>query len=118
MVPGDTRPPFEHAHQARQILNDAEEDLREWTPRLEPVTSLAADMGANLMPASVATPGTSVIGHDTRLISEAGDSPAQSRITEHGEDLSAVNQFALSETRDISERSTQAHAEPTSTYQQ
>ncbi len=118
VVPGDTRPPFEHAHQARQILNDAEEDLREWTPRLEPVTSSATDMGANLMPASVATPAPSVTGHDAGLMSETGGSPAQSRITEHGEDLSAANQFAPSETRDISGSSTQAHAEPTSTYQQ
>jgi hypothetical protein len=32
-VPGDVRPAYAHASQARQILNDAEDDLREW--RLE-----------------------------------------------------------------------------------
>ena len=52
VVPGDTRPAFEHGHQARQVLNDAEEDLREWTPSLEPIPSAATDMGPNLMPAS------------------------------------------------------------------
>lgn len=31
MVPGDVRPPYTHAAQARQILNDAEDDLRDWT---------------------------------------------------------------------------------------
>ena len=118
VVPGDTRAPFEHGHQARQILNDAEEDLREWTPHLEPIPSAATDMGANLMPASVATPSTSVAGHDAGLISEAGGSPAQSRITEHGEDVSTANQIVSPDTRDISGSSTQAHAEPTSTYQQ
>lgn len=30
MVPGDVRPPYAHASQTRQILNDAEDDLREW----------------------------------------------------------------------------------------
>ena len=117
MVPGDTRPPFEHAHQARQILNDAEEDLREWVPNLEPIHSSATDLGANLMPASTGTPSTSVAGHETNLISEAGASPAQSRITEHGE-LSTANQIIPSDTRDVSGSSTQAHAEPTSSYQQ
>lgn len=32
MVPGDTRRVYEHAAQARQILNDAEDDLRDWQP--------------------------------------------------------------------------------------
>ncbi|AEO53867.1 hypothetical protein MYCTH_2313564 [Thermothelomyces thermophilus ATCC 42464] len=30
VVPGDVRPPYTHAAQARQVLNDAEDDLREW----------------------------------------------------------------------------------------
>ena len=51
MVPGDARPQFEHAAQARQVLNDAEEDLREWEPRLEPVQMQSQGMGTNLMPA-------------------------------------------------------------------
>ncbi len=33
------RPGFEHASQARQILNDAEDDLKDWQPELEDVTS-------------------------------------------------------------------------------
>lgn len=30
VVPGDVRPPYEGAAQTRQILNDAEDDLRDW----------------------------------------------------------------------------------------
>jgi hypothetical protein len=30
VVPGDVRPRWAHASQARQVLNDAEDDLREW----------------------------------------------------------------------------------------
>ncbi|QSZ33610.1 hypothetical protein DSL72_005178 [Monilinia vaccinii-corymbosi] len=39
IVPGNTRPAFEHAEQARQILNDAEDDLRDWQLDLEDVHS-------------------------------------------------------------------------------
>ncbi|KAL9600755.1 MAG: hypothetical protein Q9219_002996 [cf. Caloplaca sp. 3 TL-2023] len=66
VVPGDVRPAFEHAHQARQILNDAEEDLREWQPSFDPIPSAAANMGANLMPvntpASTTATEPSVVG--------------------------------------------------------
>lgn len=34
VVPGDTRPAYDNAAQARQVLNDAEDDLRDW--RAEP----------------------------------------------------------------------------------
>ena len=50
VVPGDVRPPFEHASAARQVLNDAEEDLRTWEANLEPVHSSAGNLGSNLMP--------------------------------------------------------------------
>lgn len=67
VVPGDARPPFEHAAQARQVLNDAEEDLREWIPNVEPVST--TDMASTLMPSSTQTTstvgGTSVTGTDT-----------------------------------------------------
>ena len=62
VVPGDTRPAFEQAHQARQVLNDAEEDLREWTPNLEPIPSAATALGADLMPTQAGTVATSVSG--------------------------------------------------------
>ncbi|CCT62436.1 related to meiotic expression up-regulated protein 14 [Fusarium fujikuroi] len=35
VVPGDTRVPYQHSSQARQILNDAEDDLRDWRPEAE-----------------------------------------------------------------------------------
>lgn len=68
MVPGDVRPAFEHSAQARQVLNDAEEDLREWQPSIDPVPSSASEMGANLMPPSTtggqSTVDSSVAGGD------------------------------------------------------
>ncbi|KAL8679862.1 MAG: hypothetical protein Q9186_003882 [Xanthomendoza sp. 1 TL-2023] len=71
VVPGDVRPAFEHSPQARQVLNDAEEDLREWQPSLDPIPSSATDMGTNLMPASVmGAPSTaegSVVGGEDQM---------------------------------------------------
>ncbi|OJD18996.1 hypothetical protein AJ78_01024 [Emergomyces pasteurianus Ep9510] len=52
LVPGDTRGAYQHADQARQVLNDAEQDLRGWEASLEPVHSAATGMGVNLMPTS------------------------------------------------------------------
>lgn len=34
-MPGDERQPYTHSAQARQILNDAEDDLRDWQPEPE-----------------------------------------------------------------------------------
>lgn len=66
IIPGDARPAFEHVDQARQILNDAEEDLREWEPNLEPIPSSAEGLGHNLMPAESSTVGgSSVAGTET-----------------------------------------------------
>jgi hypothetical protein len=48
VVPGDARPPFAHGAEARQIINDAEEDLREWQLDLEPIDHKALE--SNLMP--------------------------------------------------------------------
>ena len=72
VVPGDTRPAFEHGSQARQILNDAEEDLREWTPNLEPIHSSATEMGVNLMPAQASTAATSTSGQEEEMTAGRG----------------------------------------------
>ncbi|GKT99688.1 sphingolipid long chain base-responsive protein lsp1 [Fusarium langsethiae] len=49
VVPGDTRGAYQHSSQARQILNDAEDDLRDWRPEPEgfstPVQSRSPTLG-------------------------------------------------------------------------
>ena len=104
IVPGDTRPAFEHGHQARQVLNDAEEDLREWTPNLEPIPSAATEMGVNLMPSQAGTAATSVSGQDEGQRAIAG------AIT--------MDQLESPEHRQTSASSTVAHPEAASSYQQ
>mgnify|MGYP003623111280 CR=1 FL=1 len=49
VVPGDVRQPFPHANDARQVLNDAEQELQMWQPNLEPVR-MSGGLGAILMP--------------------------------------------------------------------
>ena len=105
-MPGDTRPAFEHAHQARQVLNDAEEDLREWTPSLEPVSSAASDLGPNLMPSSPQQVGQV----------EAG-SPVQQRISGGEEGTSNAGQLASPDSRDVSASSTIVQPELSTGYQ-
>lgn len=91
VVPGDTRPAFEHAAQARQVLNDAEEDLRDWQPNLEPIQSAAGSMGANLMPTSAGTTGaSSVVGHNEGSVQ--GDLPVESSVT-GGNHYTSESQF-------------------------
>lgn len=39
-MPGDVRAPFEYAPQARQVLNDAEDDLKDWRLELDDLSQL------------------------------------------------------------------------------
>ena len=108
VVPGDNRLPFQHGHQARQILNDAEEDLREWAPDLEPVPSAASAIGVNLMPTTAPTEdGTN------RQEDFSSHSPVESRNT-GGEN----SQLEPAERREVSGSSTVAQPELSTGYQQ
>lgn len=40
VVPGDVRVPFGHGSQARQVMNDAEDDLKDWRLELDDLPSL------------------------------------------------------------------------------
>lgn len=57
VVPGDAHPPFAGAEESRQVLNDAEDDLRNYQLHVEPITSNAGNLGVGAMPgAPVAAP--------------------------------------------------------------
>lgn len=62
VVPGDVRQPFAHTNDARQVLNDAEQELQAWQPNLEPIHSSAGGLGTNLMPNDDVT----TAGHTTQ----------------------------------------------------
>lgn len=68
IVPGDSHPAFEGTEAGRQILNDAEDELRAWQPDLEPVHTTAGSLGAGAMPGAAAGAGPG-----SRYGSEAGE---------------------------------------------
>lgn len=85
VIPGDIRGSYEHTNQARQILNDAEDDLKDWQPELEDVNS-NAHLHNNLLPGQHHQVSDSVSGEDSILHHEqhAGNSgvgPDGSRIS-------------------------------------
>ncbi|WEW58074.1 hypothetical protein PRK78_003541 [Emydomyces testavorans] len=50
LVPGEERKPYEAAEQGKQILEDAEQELRSWEPSMEPVPSSAQEIGPGMLP--------------------------------------------------------------------
>ncbi|KAF2747184.1 long chain base stimulates phosphorylation [Sporormia fimetaria CBS 119925] len=67
IVPGDAHPAFEGMDAGRQILNDAEDDLRNWQPNMEPILSTAGALSVGAMPGGSgrAGPGSVVQGSET-----------------------------------------------------
>ncbi|CUS12606.1 unnamed protein product [Tuber aestivum] len=72
VVPGDTHEPFNSERQARQILYDAEEDLRIWTLNLEEVPTQAHSVVGGVLDGKAAA--TSSLAPRT---AELGNHPAQ-----------------------------------------
>ncbi|KAI9876519.1 MAG: hypothetical protein M1830_006324 [Pleopsidium flavum] len=129
VVPGDARPAFEHTNQARQILNDAEEDLRDWQPHLEPIPSAATNMGPNLMPSSTGTGAPSSVGAmEPPEPPVHGASPSEVPISQMGageEQYHPIQQQLSPEARDVSGNTAVHHStyggseagQPTGNYQ-
>jgi len=82
VIPGDTRPAYQNSSQARQVLNDAEEDLRDWVAELEDVPSNAGNLETNLMPRAEQAPA--VPTHSVPV------TPTTSGHIEHSRDLSST----------------------------
>jgi hypothetical protein len=62
IVPGDVHPPFAEIESARQVLTDAEDDLRRYQLNVEPIHSNAGNLGVGAMPgATTGATGTSVV---------------------------------------------------------
>ncbi|KKY24213.1 putative sphingolipid long chain base-responsive protein pil1 [Diplodia seriata] len=57
IVPGEAHPTYGSESTGRDILNDAEDELRAWQPRYEPITTSAASLGSNAMPTSTSSGG-------------------------------------------------------------
>lgn len=76
VVPGEEQRAYPHGAQARQILNDAEDDLRDWQPELDD-QHLAVSHSVEKSPIQLQSPTMSSIGGDQptapRQITAASD---------------------------------------------
>ena len=61
IVPGEERAPVsrEYEEAAREVLNDAELGLKNWTSNVQPIHSTAGQMGSNAMPDAIEHTATS-----------------------------------------------------------
>lgn len=75
IVPGDAHPAFTQVDTARDVLNDAEEELRSWTPNVEPIHTNASGLGVNAMP-SAPVHDSSLHQHQHQQASEISSSDA------------------------------------------
>ncbi|KAF5666118.1 oligosaccharyl transferase complex subunit OST4 [Fusarium circinatum] len=84
VVPGDTRVPYEHSSLARQILNDAEDDLRGWRPEAEgfstPVQSRSPTLEGNGKEPLASEGNLSLVQSEAATV-ESGTSPLEQRGT-------------------------------------
>lgn len=56
VVPGAAPAAFDKNEAARQVLDDAEDELRAWRSTMEPITSSSANLGTGAMPATQSEP--------------------------------------------------------------
>ncbi|RAR03243.1 protein transport protein sec24 [Stemphylium lycopersici] len=81
IVPGDAHPAFAEGETARQVLNDAEDDLRRYQLDVEPIHSNAGNLGVGAMPgaalpvATAGATGTSVPDSATYESAVTSDGP-------------------------------------------
>ncbi|EPS32039.1 hypothetical protein PDE_06998 [Penicillium oxalicum 114-2] len=59
VVPGDTRPAYDSEEAARQVLEDAENDLRSWEPSVEPIDVESVATGRSGVKVGNAVPSSS-----------------------------------------------------------
>lgn len=75
-MPGDTRTAYDQGGQARQILNDAEDDLREWRPEVEGYASPPSEVAGS--------PALKGKGKEASEVDEAGSTQADLKAAEAG----------------------------------
>lgn len=105
VVPGDVRPAYEHTNQARQILNDAEDDLKDWVAELEDVPSYA-NLDNNLMPSSVSQQQSvagdeSVVGHQRENASVTAAPTAEASRVSSGTSVTTGPAYTQSEVSQV-----------------
>lgn len=79
IVPGESHPPFEGTEAGRQILNDTEDELRNYQPHLEPITSNAGSLGAGAMPGATMSGAVNYEGESEHDITAQPETPYEEK---------------------------------------
>ncbi|KAJ5662727.1 hypothetical protein N7462_011653 [Penicillium macrosclerotiorum] len=82
VVPGDSRAAYDHELDARQVLEDAENDLRAWEPSLDPITSSAGGEATGVNEVDAAHKN-GITPHDEESLADANginEEPAGSEV--------------------------------------
>jgi Eisosome component PIL1 len=79
VVPGDMRPPYQNAAQARQILNDAEDDLRDWQPEQDDFSAPAMTENSEMTPPRSSAKGKEKFADETTVVSPSVHSEAKGK---------------------------------------
>lgn len=91
VVPGDTRAAYSHGAQARQILNDAEDDLRDWQPEPEAFSTPIQSPTSSIRGATRDT-------RDTTEIDDAASLPTTTALAPPDLDATTKSTIPTSET--------------------
>lgn len=107
IVPGDAHPPFAGVEESRQVLNDAEDDLRNYQLHVEPITSNAGNLGVGAMPgAPVGGAGAAPVQNTTQYADTVGTSE-DGRYTEssvQGTDIGSQPPYPVSESERLEQQ--------------
>ncbi|KAH6691296.1 sphingolipid long chain base-responsive protein PIL1 [Plectosphaerella plurivora] len=98
VAPGDPRRVYPHAQQARQILNDCEDDLRDWQPQLDDF-STEPTQGQGLLRQGTDGSGSLLSNDSTR---GGGSQKPRSRAIDDEEDMSVAATEQRSDRADVS----------------
>lgn len=100
IVPGDLHPPFAGTEEARQVLNDAEDDLRNYELHVEPITSSSGNLGVGAMPGAPVGGNAAVSVHDTTQYQDTVGTSEDGRYAEssvQGTDAGSQPPYPVSE---------------------
>ncbi|KAF2134485.1 hypothetical protein P153DRAFT_362252 [Dothidotthia symphoricarpi CBS 119687] len=70
IVPGDVHPAFQEVEAARQVITDAEADLREYELNVDPINSNAGNLGVGAMPSNVVRQTESTAYEPSNVVSQ------------------------------------------------
>lgn len=107
VVPGDMHPPFAGTEEARQVLNDAEDDLRNYELHVEPIHSNSGHLGVGAMPgAPIGGTGTAPV-QDTSQYQDTVGASEDGRYAEssvQGTDVGSQPPYPVSEAEKLEQQ--------------